>query len=146
MNAHTISDWKGIPHRTKLAQPSQVSPSLAKLQAQLADFRSTHPPQTRLPQSLWQSAVDLARCHGLSVVARSLQLNYCTLRKHLSGPESATRRKVQTRFVELIGATGYGGDEYVIELESARGRKLRIHCKTNTPPDWSVLLRAWRGA
>jgi hypothetical protein len=45
--------------------------------------------------------------------------------------------------VELIGATGQSRDEYLIEFEGARGRKLRIHCKTNTPPDWPTLLRAW---
>ena len=122
--------------------------SITELQAQLAEFRSTHPPRTRLPQSLWQSAADLARCHGLYVVARSLKLDYCTLKRHVSGPESATRvhKEAQPKFLELIGTAGHSADEYLIEFESARGRKLRIHCKTNTPPDWPVLLRAWRRA
>lgn len=81
------------------------------------------------------------------VVARSLKLDYSTLKKHLNGsPRSASRlrKKGQPKFVELIGATRQTVDEYLIEFESARGRKLRIHCKTNTPPDWPVLLRAWR--
>ena len=120
--------------------------SISELQAQLAEFRSTHPPRTRLPPSLWQSAADLARCHGLYVVARSLKLDYCKLKKHVSGPESATRvhnNKAQPKFMELIGATRETRDEYVIEFECARGRKLRIHYKTNAPPDWPTLLRAW---
>ena len=131
---------------TNLAQPSKVSRSLAELQAQLAEFRSTHPPLTRLPKSLWQSAANLARRQGVSVVARSLKLNHCTLKKHISDPESAPRvgRKAQTRFVELIGATRESADEYLIEFESAHGGKLRIHCKTTTPPDWGALLHAWR--
>ena len=119
--------------------------SITELQAQLAEFRSTHPPRTRLPPSLWQSAADLARCHGLYVVAHSLKLDYCKLKKQVSGPESATfvHKKAPPKFVELIGATGQRTDEYLIEFECARGRKLRIHCKTNTPPDWPTLLRAW---
>lgn len=119
--------------------------SITELRAQLAEFRSTHPPRARLPQSLWQSAADLARSHGLYVVARSLKLGYCSLKKHVRGPESATRvaNKAQPKFVELIGTTGQRTDEYRIEFECARGRKLRIHCKTNTPPDWATLLRAW---
>jgi hypothetical protein len=134
-----------MPLMTNLAQPSQVSPSLAELQAQVAEFRSTHPPQSRMPPSLWKSAADLARCHGLAVVARSLKLNYCTLKKHVSNPESARLgRKAQTKFVELIGATRESADEYLIEFESAAGGKLRIHCKTATPPDWGALLHAWR--
>ena len=119
--------------------------SITELQAQLAEFRLTHPPRTRLPPSLWQSAADLARCHGLYVVARSLKLDYSTLKKHASSPESVPRvhHKAQPKFVELIGATGQSTDEYLIEFECARGRKLRIHCKTNTPPDWATLLHAW---
>ena len=119
--------------------------SITELQAQLAEFRSTHPPRTRLPQSLWQSAADLARCHGLYVVARSLRLDYGTLKKHVNGSSSGCRRKkVQPRFVELIGAPGASVDEYVIEFESIRGSKLRIHCKTSAPPDWAALLQAWQ--
>jgi hypothetical protein len=124
---------------------ASLSESITELQAQLAEFRSTHPPRTRLPQSLWQSAADLAQCHGLYVVARSLKLDYSTLKKRVSGAESASRfhNKAQPKFVELIGATLQSTDEYLIEFECARGRKLRIHCKTNTPPDWATLLHAW---
>jgi hypothetical protein len=79
-------------------------------------------------------------------VARSLKLDYCTLKKYVSGsPEcTRTRQKAQPKFVELIGATRPSVEEYLIEFESARGRKLRIYCKSNTPPDWPALLRAWR--
>ena len=128
-------------------QTGPLPESITQLQAQLQQFRGTHALRTKLPATLWQSAAELARCHGLYVAARSLKLDYCTLKKHLNGsPESATRlrRKGQPKFLELIGATRQTVDEYLIEFESARGRKLRIHCKTNTPPDWPVLLRAWR--
>ncbi len=130
-------------------QTVAVSESLAELQAQLEQFRSTHPRRTRLPQSVWQSAAELARCHGIYVVAHSLRLDYCTLKKHVSGsPESSSRgrKKPQPKFVELIGAARERVDEYLIEFESARGRKLRIHCKSNIPPDWPALLGAGRRA
>src|ERR1700738_4955729 len=100
---------------------------------------SLNPPhRARLPQSVWQSAAELARCHGLYVVAHSLRLDYSTLKKHVSGspaPSRPRRKKTQPRFVELIGGACERVDEYVIEFESARGPKLRIHCKTVTPPD-----------
>jgi hypothetical protein len=129
-----------------LQQTASSTESITELQAQLSQFRSTHPSRARLPQSLWQSAAELARCQGLYVVARSLKLDYCTLKKHVNGfPESKhSQKKGPPKFVELIGATRHSVDEYLIEFESARGRKLRIHCKTNTPPDWPALLRAWR--
>lgn len=130
-------------------QTAPVSESITELSTQLEQFRSTHPPRTRLPQSIWQSAAELARCHGIYVVAHSLRLDYCTLKKHVSGsPESSSRRgkKTPPKFVELISAAQGRVDEYLIEFESARGRKLRIHCKSNTPPDWPALLGAWRRA
>jgi hypothetical protein len=130
-------------------QTAPASESIRELQTQLEQFRSTHPPRTRLPQSVWQSAAELARCHSIYVVAHSLRLDYCTLKKHVSGsPELASRRrkKTQAKFVELIGAPRERIDEYLIEFESIRGRKLRIHCKSHTPPDWPALLCAWRRA
>ena len=130
-------------------QMAPVSESITELQAQLEQFRSTHPARTRLPQTLWRSAAELARCHGIYVVAHSLRLDYCKLKKLVSGSaESPSRRRkeAQPKFLELIGTAGETVDEYVIDFESARGGKLRIHCKTNTPPDWLALLRAWRRA
>lgn len=130
-------------------QMASVSESITELQAQLEQFRSTHPARTRLPQTLWQWAAELARCHGIYVVAHSLRLDYCKLKKQVSGSSespSRGRKKAQPKFLELIGAARETVDEYVIDFESARGGKLRIHCKTNTPPDWLALLRAWRRA
>ena len=128
-------------------QPDPLPESITQLQTQLQQFRATHALRTKLPATLWQSAAELARWHGVYVVARSLKLDYSSLKKHLKGsPKSGPRlrMKVQPKFVELMGAARQTVDEYLIEFESARGRKLRIHCKTNTPPDWPVLLRAWR--
>ena len=128
-------------------QTLPASESIAELQAQLQQFRSTHPPRTRLPASVWQSAGELARRHGIYPVARSLRLDYGTLKKQVNGLNAVPtrgRKKPQARFVELIGAARESTDEYVMEFESVRGRKLRIQCKTNRPPDWPVLLRAWQ--
>src|SRR5881398_2305835 len=130
-------------------QRTPVPESITELLAQLEQFRSTHPLRTKLPQSVWQSAAELARCHGIYVVAHSLRLDYGTLKKRVNGSAECSvrrRKKTQPRFVELIGGAGESMDEYVIEFESARGAKLRIHCKTPTPPDWAALLRAWRRA
>jgi hypothetical protein len=81
------------------------------------------------------------------VVARSLRLDYTTLKRHVHGcsvPSRPGRKKGATaKFVELIGPQGRV-DEYVIEFESAHGAKLRVHCNTGIAPDWAALLDAWR--
>lgn len=130
-----------------MSVPETIPEPIPELQAKLEQFRATHPPRTRLPASLWQGAADLARCHGIYVVARSLRLDYNTLKKHVKGSSAgcrAGRKNPQPRFVELIGTPGASVDEYVIEFESIRGSKLRIHCKTSAPLDWTGLLQAWQ--
>jgi len=129
------------------APETPIPEPIPELQAKLEQFRATHPRRTRLPASLWQEAADLARSQGIYVVAHSLRLDYSTLRKHVNGSSSACwprRKKTQPRFVELIGAPGASIDEYVIEFESIRGSKLRIHCKTSAGLDWAALLQAWQ--
>lgn len=125
-----------------------IPASISELHAELEQFRSTHPKRTRLPLSLWRSAAELARQHGIYVVAHSARLDYCTLKKHVNGSSAASRSRpkkgASAKFVELIGAGHERVDEYVVEFESVQGRNLRVHCKTATPPDWAALLDAWR--
>jgi len=51
------------PASTSIPEP------VAQLQRQVEQFRSTQPPRTRLPESQWQAAVELARQHGVYHVA-----------------------------------------------------------------------------
>ena len=117
---------------------------IAQLQLQLDQFRSTQPPRTKLPESLWQAAVELARQHGVYPVAHPLRLDYMGLKKRLSGVANLRRKPEQPAFVELIAPRPVRIDEYVIEFESSSGGKMRILWKAAAPPDWASLLRAWR--
>src|SRR5215831_12469019 len=129
-------------------QDTSVPESILELHAQLEQFRSTHPRRTRLPVAFWQSAAELARQHGIYTVAHCLRVDYTTLKKQVNGSSAHCRRRrkkaAAAKFVELIGAAHERVDEYVIEFESDRQPKLRIHCKSGRPPDWAALLDAWR--
>ena len=52
-----------------------VAEAIAQLQHQLEQFRSSRPARTKLPESLWQAAVELARQHGIYAVAHPLRLD-----------------------------------------------------------------------
>src|ERR1700676_4965222 len=83
------------------AKPPIPEP-IVQLQRQLDQFRSTQQRRTKLPESLWQAAVELARQHGVYSVAHPLRLNYMGLKKRL-GESSRHRRKApRPAFVELI--------------------------------------------
>ena len=117
---------------------------IAQLQRQLDQFRSTQPRRTKLPESLWQAAVELARHHGVYSVAHPLRLDYMGLKKRLGEPSSHRRKIPRAAFVELITPHPAVLEECVIEFESSSGGKMRIQWKASTPPDWTSLLRAWR--
>src|SRR6266852_5103217 len=123
---------------------SLIPEPIVQLQRQLDQFRSTQPRRTRLPESLWQAAVELARQHGVYSVAHPLRLDYMGLKKRLAAAPSLRRMTSKPAFVELIAPHPATLEECVIELESSGGSKMRIQRRTTAPPDWTSLLRAWR--
>ena len=119
-----------------------IPEAILQLQRQLDQFRSTKPRRMKLPESLWQAAVELARQHGVYSVAHPLRLDYMGLKKRLGGVPIVRCKATKPAFVELIGTQ----EECVIEFETPSGNKMRVQWKTSTPRDWVSLLRAWREA
>ena len=119
-----------------------IPEAILQLQRQLDQFRSTQPGRTKLPESLWQAAVELARQHGVYSVAHPLRLDYTALKKRLSGVPVLRRKATKPEFVELIAPK----EECVIEFEAPSGNKMRVQWKAWGPRDWVSLLRAWREA
>ena len=118
---------------------------ILQLQRQLEDFRSSQSGRVKLPEALWQAAVELAQQYGIYPVAHPLRLDYMGLKKRLSEIFPARHRKAAApAFVEVVGAQPTALEACVIEFESARGAKMRIHWNASTPPDWTNLLHAWR--
>ena len=125
---------------------SPIPEPIAQLQRQFDEFRSTRPRRARLPEPLWQSAVELARQHGLYSVAHPLRLDYVQLKKRLGGVGLSRKKAAKPAFVELIASHPATMSECVIEFESSIGSKMRIQWKGSSTPDWASLLRAWREA
>ena len=121
-----------------------IPEAIMQLQRQLEQFRSAQPTRTKLPEGLWQAAVELARQHGVYAVARPLGLDYTRLKQRVGGVPSRPPKPAKPAFLELIGSSAATLPECVIEFESARGGKMRIQWKATAPPDWASLLRAWR--
>ena len=118
--------------------------AIEQLQRQLDEFRSTQRHRTKLPETLWQAAVELARQHGVYSVAHPLRLDYTGLKKRLDGVLDPKKKAVKSAFVELIADNSAMMADCVIEFESSVGSKMRIHWKASTAPDWISLFRAWR--
>lgn len=125
-------------------ESTPIPEPVAQLQRQLEQFRSGQPGRTKLPESLWQAAVELARQHGVYPVAHPLRLDYTRLKQRLGGSPSLRRKATKPAFVELVAPARAQLEECVIEFESPGGSKMRILWKAAALPDWTTLLRAWR--
>jgi len=121
-----------------------IPEAIVQLQRQLDQFRGAQPRRTKLPESLWQAAVELARQHGVYSVAHPLRLDYMRLKKRLGGVPLFRRKVTKPAFVELTAPPMPPPEECVIEWESPSGGKMRIQLKASASPDWVSLLRAWR--
>ena len=109
-----------------------IDDDFLKLRGRLADWRSSHPRRSPLPEEFWTAAVELARKHGLYRTARALPIDYANLRKRLSGaarPESVAR----PQFLELFPTPSH-----------ARGCVEILRVPLSSAVDWNQLLRAWR--
>ena len=126
-----------------LPSSAKVPQAIVQLQEQLDQWRSTQKRRTKLPESFWQTAVDLAKQYGVFRTAHPLRLDYMRLKKRLGTSADPGDRPSRATFVELRPRPAEV-QEYVIEFMSAGQATLRIQWKSTVPPDWAGLLRAWR--
>ena len=123
--------------------PAHPTP-LDRVRWRFEHWRRTRPDRSPIPDALWALALAAAKAHGLYRTARTLRLNYADLKRRLG---AATRAPAQTAFVELLPEPRLGGAACTLELETARGTKLRIQLQGMAPPDLVALSRTlWHGA
>jgi len=116
-----------------------IPDDLLEFSRQVEEWRSMHPPRSRLPETIWAATAEMAHRHGLHRTSKLLRMDYMRLKKRLPG--GAQLRTAPPAFVELLAAPP-GGPECVVELESTHG-KIRVAMKGMTL-DWAGLLHAWR--
>jgi hypothetical protein len=124
-----------MPH-----EKTTVPDDLLQLSQQFEEWRSAHPPRSRLPESMWSAASEMAQRYGLHCTTKTLRLDYMRLKKRL--PAQPRHSVAPTEFLELLASPATPCAECVVEVESSRGR-MRVAMKGVTP-DWAGLLRAWR--
>lgn len=127
--------------------PAHPSP-LDRVRRRFEHWRRTRRHRSPIPEALWALAVKTARAHGLHRTARALRLSYAALKQRLQaagGPGGGP--PTSTTFVELMPPGAAGPPACTLELETARGAKLRIHLQGIAAPDLVALSQSfWRGA
>ena len=146
---------------------ASISNQLNRLAGRLRQWRNAHPPKTRLPEKLWEAAVQVAGREGIYRTARSLHLDYANLKRRVEAasaslqtpallPTSRKRRTAPglappnqpgagrtapTAFVELLADSI--APDCLIELEGAGGSRMRIRMKMS-PSEVVNLVQNWR--
>jgi hypothetical protein len=118
---------------------------LKGLQRRLEHWRRTREGHSRIPETLWASAVKAAGRYGLNPTAQALRLDYYSLKKRVEAAacRRASDREGATAFVELAPAPPTGSSECMLELEDPGGAKMRVHLKGVEAPDLAALSRSF---
>ena len=127
---------------------------LVSLRRRFEDWRRTRTVRSRIPEPLWDSAVKLAKKHGLHRTAKMLRVNYYALKERVEEKAASGVRDVSegdgATFLELAAAApmpSIRADccECTLELEDAGGAKMRVHLSGVATPDLVALSRSfWR--
>lgn len=124
---------------------SSTSLGLQQARRRIARWRATRTHRgAPMPATLWAAATALARQHGLYTTARTLRIDYGSLKKRLDPVRPG--RAPSPAFVELPTAarpTGLG--PCVIDLDAPRGRRLRIEVTGVTMADLVTLAQVTWG-
>ncbi|HTY63551.1 MAG TPA: hypothetical protein VMG30_14990 [Acidobacteriota bacterium] len=124
--------------------PSISSKQIDHLQKRFDAWRKSHKPRTRIPDRLWDSAVRIAGQYGLHRTAKVLHLDYYALKKRLDA--AGIKQGAAPSFIELSPPALERIPEYVIELETRNGSKMRIQIRGVGAPDLNALSSTfWRG-
>lgn len=120
----------------------ELAPDLRRGAERFVQWRQSRALGERIPETLWNDAVELAGRYGVSRTATALTVDYRELQKRVGrqpvGDTPAT--PTSTAFVELPAlATG----ECIIELEKASGSKMRVQLKGSQWPDLVALGRSF---
>ena len=120
----------------------EIPVEIERARLRFARWQKNRKKVTRIPDRLWNVAVDAARLHGVNPTAVALGLDYNHLKDRTRSARRSTRgeKPKSPSFMELIMPPETRHlRECTIELENACGAKMRIHLQNVEMND----LAAW---
>ena len=138
---------------SKAVQTRLLGEVLSQLKRQFDQWRAGRKVGERIPLDLWAGAGAAAVEHGAYSVAAELHLDYAVLKRRaaLAGGKAAAT-ELAPRFVELFAPAGptrqavASQPECVVELDNARGAKMRVELSGNGLCGLSALCSAFWAA
>ena len=115
-----------------------VKPTLEVVRNQFEVWRKRRRRGRRIPETLWQAAVELCREHSVFEVSRALRLNYNGLKNRVPKARDtglAVGRRSDFGFVKLDLGVPITPSECLVEMEAPNGAKMRMSFK-GSPRDF----------
>ena len=133
--------------------PTAVS-ALEKVKQQFRIWREAKTGRERIPDSLWEAAVEVFNKgeHSLHKISKTLHLNYTTLKQHVEQyiPSSIELKadaapEHSPDFIAFELDTHLPVSECVIEMEDTTGAKMRMCLRGKTDPNILGICKSfWR--
>lgn len=135
---------------TKEKRASGHGPSLEQTARRFKRWREGRKRGEHIPQVLWAAAVGLAQAHGVQRIAHELHLDLDRLNRRVQrGAGALASGNADMQFVEMFAPTvlaAQGVHECVLELENARGAKMRVELAGSGLAALAGLCSAFWGA
>lgn len=129
------------------AQSRKLPARLESVRRQFDRWRRTRKLRSRIPDSLWGMAVEMAGEYGIHRTAKALRVDYDALKKRTEAESAANPRVRQegaaATFLELTPPVSASPCQCTLEWEDASGAKMRVHLKSETMPDLAALSRSF---
>jgi len=118
------------------------------VRAELAAWRGNPGRASRIPSTVWDQAMVLAKQYGVQAVSQVLKLSHGDLKRHVTGGDGRPRPASGLRpaFIEVKPESPAEGLACVIELTKGSGTRLRISLKSAGSVDWCQIREAFLGA
>ena len=124
---------------------ANVAPArLETVRRRLEAWRRSRRGRERIPEPLWNLAVQMAGVYGLCTTARTLRLDYVALKRRVESAnrQSPPRPEPAMSFVEVLSPERTSVPECILEMENPSGAKMRVHLKGIPVPDLTALSRS----
>ena len=110
---------------------SAETTAIQKVKQRFETWREVRKKRTRIPEELWQAAVELTSDYTPNKISQTLHINYSVLKERIVSMKTAELgvEGVEGDFVEVDLDRRMSTEEWVFELEDGKGAKMRMRMK-----------------
>jgi hypothetical protein len=120
--------------------------SFSQLAVRFEAWRNDPKKSRRIPQELWQAAVDISKEYSINHVSKVLRMSYTDLNKQINAESKENLPIIKTqprmKFIELGLEKPSSIPECTVEMEDGSDAIMRIHLHVRTDLDLYELCRA----